>query len=123
MYVHIYMYIYTHMCVYIHMYIYIHILDMTMYVCTSLMIPSPRCSMSLSPIETLTEYAGSVSSWGPKFLIEGKLGMGQHVHPEKMVDLQKITEFGFIVLVKNAASFLTTKTQFNSLLFSYVIHI
>ena len=59
-----------------YIYIYIHTLDMTMYVCTSLMIPSPRCSMSLSPIETLTEYAGSVSSWsswGPKFLIEGKL--------------------------------------------------
>ena len=96
---------------YVYIHIYRHILDMTMYVCTSLMIPSPRCSMSLSPIETLTEYAGSVSSWGPKFLIEGKLGMGQHVHPEKMVDLQKITEFGFIVLVKNAASFLTTKTN------------
>ena len=67
-YIHMY-YIYTY--VYIHIYIYT--LDMTMYVCTSLIIPSPRCSMSLSPIETLTEYAGSVSSWGPKFLLEERL--------------------------------------------------
>ena len=70
---YIYIYIIYIYIIYIYICIYIYTLDMTMYVCTSLMIPSPRCSMSLSPIETLTEYAGSVSSWGPKFLLEERL--------------------------------------------------
>ena len=70
-YVYILYILYIYICIYT--YVYIYTLDMTMYVCTSLMIPSPRCSMSLSPIETLTEYAGSVSSWGPKFLLEERL--------------------------------------------------